>query len=84
MTTQPPEGFEPALYEIPDVGIIEVAVGQPLRCPYCGGELEFELTYTGHGYSEHRDLTGVECDNFRCNARWTNRGEVERLPRAEP
>jgi sarcosine oxidase delta subunit len=56
----------------------------PLRCPHCGAELEFELTYTGHSYSEHRDLTGIECENFRCNARWTNRGEVERMPRALP
>ena len=56
----------------------------PLRCPYCGGELDFELTYTTSGYySEHRDLTGIECANFRCNARWTPTGEVERLPDGE-
>lgn len=57
----------------------------PLRCPYCGGELEFELTYTAsRSYSEHRDLTGIECEDFPCNARWTNRGEVERLPGTAP
>lgn len=53
----------------------------PLRCPYCGAELEFELTYTAtSAYSEHRELTGIECERWPCSARWTPSGEVERLP----
>lgn len=52
--------------------------GKPLRCPYCGEEISAELTYTAQ-YSEHRDLTGFECDNYRCDARWGPRGGVERV-----
>jgi sarcosine oxidase delta subunit len=50
----------------------------PLRCPYCGSEIEAELTYSGYAYSEHRDLTGYECESFACDARWDKRGEPER------
>jgi hypothetical protein len=55
-----------------------------LRCPYCGGEIEAELTYTGYAYSEHRDLTGYECENYTCNARWDKRGQPERGSQLHP
>jgi len=52
--------------------------GWELRCPYCGSEIEPELTYTTMAYSEHRDLTAYECESWECGARWDNRGRVER------
>lgn len=45
-----------------------------LRCPVCWDPLTALLAYTGHGYSEHRDHTGYECDNFRCGAEWDAAG----------
>lgn len=54
----------------------------PIRCPYCGSEIEAELSYTGGAYSEHRDLTGYECENYACYARWDKRGDPERGPRS--
>jgi hypothetical protein len=54
-----------------------------LVCPYCGNDIEVELTYTSMAYSEHRDLTGFECENWECNARWDNCGNVERLPKQQ-
>lgn len=46
-----------------------------LRCPYCGAELDFTLEYTAVGYySEHRDLTGIECGDYECDAKWDRSG----------
>ena len=59
-------------------------IEKPLVCPYCGSELDFELTYTGHSYSEHRDLTGIECGSYRCLARWKPNGDVERPSKVSP
>jgi hypothetical protein len=53
---------------------------RPLRCPYCGGTFETVLEYTAR-YSEHRDLTGFECENYECDAAWKPNGDVDRLPR---
>jgi hypothetical protein len=56
-------------------------LGKRLICPYCGSDIEAELSYTTVSFSEHRDLTGYECESYECDARWTNRGDVERLPK---
>jgi hypothetical protein len=49
---------------------------KPLRCPYCGSTITAVLVYTGHGYSEHRDLDGYECDDWDdCLAEWDKWGE---------
>lgn len=53
----------------------------PLRCLYCGDEITPVLEYTA-SYSEHRDHTGYECDNYRCDARWDKRGNPTEQPRA--
>lgn len=47
---------------------------KPLRCPNCDAELDFVLEYTGGSHSEHRDLTGVECENWDCGAKWDRFG----------
>jgi hypothetical protein len=47
-----------------------------LVCPYCGADIEANLEYTGHGYSEHRDLTGYECESYACDAHWDRCGNV--------
>ena len=54
-------------------------IPRPLRCPYCGNKIEPNLVYTG-SYSEHRDLESLECENFKCNAKWTGFGEPKELP----
>lgn len=47
-----------------------------LRCPFCRSEFSPILEYTVHSYSEHRDLTGYECDNYDCGAEWDRRGNL--------
>lgn len=47
-----------------------------LRCTFCGGEFSPVLEYTGMSYSEHRDLTGYECDDYNCGAEWDKFGNV--------
>lgn len=54
---------------------------KPLRCPDCGDEITAELVYTAQ-FSEHRDLEGYECDNYRCGATWDKRGNPTAPPRA--
>jgi len=49
-----------------------------IRCPYCKSEIETVLEYTGHAYSEHRDLTGFNCDNWECDAEWDKRGKLRK------
>ena len=51
-----------------------------IRCPFCGSELEFILEYTA-SYSEHRDFTGIECDNWECRATWDSRGTLIEGPK---
>jgi hypothetical protein len=48
----------------------------PLRCPVCLDPLTVILEYVTGSYSEHRDHKGYECDNFRCDARWDQWGNV--------
>lgn len=60
---------------------VAASASKPLVCPYCGSSLEFELSYTGHAYSEHRDLTGIGCSNYDCLARWTPSGDLESGPK---
>ncbi len=48
----------------------------PLRCTVCGGPISAVLTYnSAFTYSEHRDLTGYECDDYACGAEWDKNGE---------
>lgn len=49
-------------------------MSKDIVCPYCGETLEFVLEYTGGGYSEHRDFTGIECGNYKCGATWDHFG----------
>lgn len=55
-----------------------------LRCPYCGDEITPDLAYRPLSYSEHRDHVGYECDHYACDARWDNRGRVERPSNLPP
>jgi hypothetical protein len=50
-----------------------------LLCPYCYGGIEPNLVYTAR-YSEYRELESLECENFKCNAKWTGFGEPLELP----
>jgi hypothetical protein len=60
----------------PAAGLPQEAVdAAALRCPTCGDEITAELVYTA-SYSEHRDLTGYECDNYECGAEWDQWGGV--------
>jgi hypothetical protein len=45
-----------------------------LVCTFCEGQISPTLEYTPRPYSEHRDHTGYECDNFRCGAEWDAAG----------
>jgi len=51
-----------------------------IRCPYCSGQISATLEYTGSGYSDHRDQTGFECDNYSCGATWDRNGDIELIP----
>lgn len=48
-----------------------------LGCPFCGSTFTANLEYTAR-YSDHRDLTGYECDNYACDARWDKNGNLTR------
>lgn len=52
-------------------------------CPFCKGEISPVLEYTGHAYSEHRDFTGYECDEYKCGAEWNSRGIMTTPSRIE-
>lgn len=47
-----------------------------LVCPACGDTFSAILEYTGYSHSEHRDLSGYECDNYDCLAEWDSRGQL--------
>jgi hypothetical protein len=55
-----------------------------LRCPYCGEPFEVLLEYSGGSHSEHRDLTGFNCENYACDALWDRFGELTRPSKLSP
>lgn len=56
-----------------------------LRCPACGDTFTAILEYTARGsYSEHRDLTGYECDNYDCLAEWDQHGTLRQPSKLQP
>lgn len=66
-------------------GVQVRATARPdLVCPYCGDTFETELQYRVGSYSEHRDHTGFGCDNYLCDARWANDGQLVRPSKLSP
>lgn len=53
---------------------------KPIACPYCGSPIEARLEYTGWAHSEHRDLTGYECESYECWAEWDAQGKPTKVP----
>lgn len=54
------------------------ATRQPLRCPDCGGTISVVTGHNGSGYLAYEEVTGFECDDFRCQTEWDKYGDVAR------